>query len=445
MTSIRKNKNHGGKEFSNRFHFVGKVSPVQRKEQDSDNWNDLPFYEDTITATNRDRKVVQFMLETAPYNRLKVELAGMEMQYAYAYSRTNRKSHRLDWADRHEKSKYPDETYHLIDTDWDKTIKFGNMIQDEMWVDVRGHYEFDSFETEDGREIKLVKRIIDYLTPLRNGEIEISGLKEGDTFRVFDAEEEGNFMGQGKANKEGIASIRVGWLNPEGGKIFICKVDENGVEGSRVEQEYTEGTVKNDRFTVTNNIPSSSIRVNKTGGGYEYIDYHLDFSHEDFKELNSFEMQIGIRSTYQDDETGDTKINAVYLDYGKDRSTPKDVELMVYHKDVEEGKTSLATAFSRLNYLDFMTVEGIDNNRAETTMVAVEEQEEDNPFEDVGEKIVSYERVTTGTRKGLEVLNYVGGTYIKELLTEEEIMSQADIPIEDPFATVEVSDDDLPF
>src|SRR5690606_13708486 len=114
----------------------------------------------------------------------------------------------------------------------------------------------------------------------------------------------------------------------------------------------------------------------------------------------------------------------VYLDYGRDKSTPKDVELTVFHKETEEGATSLATAFGRLNYLDFMVVEGIDNNRAETTLVEVEETEEDNPFEDVGEKTISYKEVSSGTKKGLEITSYVTGTYVKELLLEEEILEE---------------------
>ena len=368
----------------------------------------------------------------------------MEQDFAYLYSSTEKKSYRIAFTDRHDKALYPNETYHLIDTDWDKTEKVGNVLQNGIWVDVKGHYEFDTFTTDDGKEIKLVKRIIDSATPLRNGEVIIKGLKAGDTFRAYDAKEDGNFMGQGKADKDGVATVRVGWLNPEGGKLYICKVEEGNKEGQRVEQEYTEGTVEAERFTITNNLPTSSVRIDKPSGGYEYVEYVRDFKDENFKEINSFEMQLGIKSTYQDEETKNTTVNGVFLDYGKTRSTPKDVDLMVYYKEAEEGNTAIATAFGRLNPLDFLVVEGIDNHRAETAMIEVEEKEEDNPFEDVGEKVISYETVTTGTRKGLEILNYITGTYTKELLTEEEISPEVMIT-GDPFAAVEVSDDDLPF
>ncbi|MGG0667835.1 hypothetical protein ABE073_04815 [Lederbergia citrisecunda] len=441
---IKLNKNHNGKEFFNKFHFVGQVSPVQKKDEGSDNWFDVELFDTTKTRTGKDRRVTQFNLETAPFNRLKVEVAGMEQDFAFLWSSTEKKSHRIAFADRHNKELYPNETYHLIDTDWDKAEKVGNVLQNGIWVDVKGHYEFDTFIAEDGKEIKLVKRIIDSAMPLRNGEVTIKGLKAGDTFRAYDAKEDGVFLGQGKANAEGVATIRVGWLNPEGGKLYICKVEEGNKEGQRSEQAYTEATVENDRITITNNLPTSSVRIDKPSGGYEYVEYVRDFKDDNFFEINSFEMQLGIKSTYQDDETKHTKVNGVFLDYGKDRSTPKDVDLMVYYKEAEEGKTAIATAFGRLNPLDFLVVEGVDNHRAETAKIEVEEKEEDNPFEDVGEKVVSYETVTTGTRKGLEILNYITGTYSKELLTEEEISPQSMVS-EDPFASVEVSSDDLPF
>lgn len=440
--NIKLNKKHGGKEFSNKFQFVGKISPVQRKDDASDSWYDVEVYDDTVTRTGRDRKVIQFLLETAPFNRLKIELAGMEMERAYLYSMKERKSFPIDWENRFDKSLYPNDTYFLIDTDWDKTVKFGKFLKNEMWVDVKGHYEFDSFITDDGNEIKLVKRIIDNVTPLKNGAVEITGLKAEETVLVHDSQEEGNFLGQGKASAEGVASIRVGWLNPEGGELYVSKSEGEGKESSRTKVPYNENELKTGQFTVTNNLKVSPVRVNGQGRSYEYVDYVQDFRDENFKEINSFEMQLGIRSTYQDEETLDTTVNGVYLDYGRDKSTPKDVELTVFHKETEEGATSLATAFGRLNYLDFMVVEGIDNNRAETTLVEVEETEEDNPFEDVGEKTISYKEVSSGTKKGLEITSYVTGTYVKELLLEEEILEEV---AENPFEKVEIEEDDLPF
>ena len=440
---VKLNKLHNGKEFSNSFRFVGLVKPVRKKEEDSDNWYDVPIYQVTKTQTNKDRRVLQFIVETAERNELKVELAGMEMEKANVYSSTHKKNHKIDWADRFNKDKYPDDTYHLIETDWDKVERLGKQIKAGMWVDVRGSYEFDTFTSDNGQEIKTVKRIIQQVFPLKNGEVEIKGLKEGDEFRVYDSAEDGILLGYGKANKEGIAKIKVGWLNPNGGKLYICKV-ENGNEGKRVEQEYNNSVTENDRIIVRNNI-DSEIRIPKADGkGYEFITYVRDFKSENFVEINTFEMQIGIKSTYQDEETKDTKVNAVYLTYGKERSIPKDVELTVYYKEKEDGTTPLADAFARLNRLDFLVVEGVDNNRAEFALVEVEEAEEDNPFDNVGDKVTSYERVTTGTKKGLEITKYVGGTYQKQFLTEEEIELQQNND-DDPFGNIEINDDDLPF
>ncbi|WP_234900702.1 hypothetical protein [Bacillus altitudinis] len=154
-------------------------------------------------------------------------------------------------------------------------------------------------------------------------------------------------------------------------------------------------------------------------------------------------MQMGIKSVYQEEESKDTKINAAFLGYGKERSQVYDVELTVYHKEPEEGKRSIAEAFANLNRLDILVVHGIDNNRAEFATVEVEEQEEDNPFADVDEKVKSYEQVSTGTKKGLEILNVFTGTYAKNLLTEEEITGESEQ--QDPFSNVSVSDDELPF
>ncbi|KON87457.1 hypothetical protein AF332_11875 [Sporosarcina globispora] len=440
-TTIKLNKKHEGKEFRNEFRFVGLVKPVRKKEVDGDNWFDVPFYQNTKTQTKKDRRVLQFNVETAYRNELKVELAGMEKDVAYIYSSKHKKSAPVDWNDRENKAAYPDETYHYIQQEWDKTEAISKYLVEGMWVDVRGHYEFDKFENDEGQEFKSVKRIIDNVYPLKNGEVEIKGLKKDDAFRVYDSESEGIQLGFGKANDEGVAAIKVGWLNPEGGELFVCKLDGE-TEGKRTKLEYTEDGVETDRITVRNNV-TNDIQLIALDGKKEYVPYVRNFKSPDFFEVNSFEMQIGIKSTYQDEQTKDTKVNAVYLAYGKEKSVPKDVELTVYHKEAEEGKTPFADAFARLNRLDFLVVEGIDNNRAEFAMVEVEESEDDNPFEDVGEKVASYEQVSTGTKKGLEILTYVGGTYKKELLTDEEITEEQQN--EDPFSSVNISDDDLPF
>jgi len=438
---IKLNKVHNGKEFTNNFHFVGLVKPVRKKDE-SDSWYDVEIFDTTITRTDKERRVLQFNIETAFKNELKLELAGMEQPKANVYSSTHKKNHKIDWADRYDKTKYPDDTYHLIETDWDKVERFGKLVQKDMWVEVSGHYEFDKFENNDGEEVKTVKRIVDRIFPLKNGEVHISGVKENDIFRAYDSETDGNYLGMGKGDKEGKAIVRVGWLNPEGGKLYICKVEDE-VEGKRTEQTYSEGKVENGRITVINNT-DSQIRLQKADGGYEYVTYVRDFKGEGFTEINSFEMQVGIKSTYQDDTTLDTKINGVYLDYGKDKSVPKDVELIVYYKEAADGKTPLSTAFSRLQRLDFFVAEGIDNNRAEFALVEVQEADDDNPFADVEEKVSDFEQVSTGTKKGLEVLRYIVGTFKRGLLTEEEISEQVS-DNDDPFADVEIKEDDLPF
>lgn len=442
---IKLNKNHQGKEFSNQFHIAGLVKPVRKKDEETDSWYDVELYETTTTSSGKPRRVLQFVVETANRNELKVELAGMEKEQAWLYSSTEGKSKPIAWNDRLDKSKYPNETYHYIDQEWDKAEKLANIVEVGMWVEIKGHYEFNEFTTDDGNEIKITKRIIDQLTPLKNGKVIVTGLEKGTTFRAYDKVEDGNYLGMGKADKNGTASIRVGWLNPEGGELFITKIvnDENT---EFIKIPYSDGeTVVNERITSINNT-ESSIRVNKEdGSGFEYIDYVRDFRSEEFKEINSFEMQLGILSTYQDETTKNTKINGVYLTYGKERSTPHSVELEVFYVEPEEGKASFADAFARLNRLDFLVVEGIDNNRAEVALVEVMDMEADNPFADVAEKAVTYEQVTTGTKKGLEVLRYVQGTYKKEVLTEEEISKEENPFANPPAETKELSVADLPF
>lgn len=443
---IKLNKKHNGKEFYSKFQFVGKVKPVQKKDPDSDNWYDVEIADTTKTQKGDPRKVLQFIVETATQNNLKVEVAGMEMKLAYLYSQTHKKSAPISFADRFDKKKYPDETYHLIDTDWDKVDKFGAIVKPDMWVDVQGHYEFSTFQNDSGEDINMVKRIIDSVRPLKNGVVEISGVNQGDTFKVYDAKEDGNYLGMGKGSEEGIATIYVGWLN-DSGKIYISKVNADKSETPRTEQEYGSGTTENGKFKIINGVEECKVQVEKEdGSGRHFIDYVKDFKNPDFKEINTFEMQIGIKSTYQNEETKNTKVNAVFLDYGKEKSKIHDVELDVFYNKVESG-TDTATAFGRLEEKDFVVVQGIDNNRAEFTLVEVQEKEDDNPFADIADKVVQYERASTGTKKGLEIIRPVMGTFARNLLTEEEVYGNASVSnSDDPFGgAIEISDDDLPF
>lgn len=447
-TPIKLNKNHGGKEFKNSFRFIGLVRPVRKKNQATDSWDALPFYEEKLTQTNKPRRVLQFNVETAYRNELKVEVAGMEKDLAYAWSSKHRKSTSVAWADRKNKEVLPDETYHVMTTEWDLTEEVGAWLQEDMWVDVKGSYEFGSFANEDGETVNTVKRIIESVYPLKNGEVEIKGLKEGDEFKAFDSATDGRQLGYGKANKDGVVNIKVGWLNPNGGTLYVTKLD-NGKETARTKLDYTDGTVETDRVVVKNNTDSTiAVPSTEKGKKREYITYVRDFKSPNFVEINTFEMQLGIRSTYQE-ESKDTVVNGVYLSYGKERSAVNDVQLKVYYKEPEEGKQAFADAFANLNRLDFLKVKGIDNNRAEFAMVEVADTSEDNPFENVGEKETNYEQVSTGTKKGLEILSYLQGTFQRELLKEEEITPIEDnsvsVKTDDPFATTVINADDLPF
>lgn len=354
---IKVNKKHGGKEFKSSFRFIGKVSAVNKKNPDTDSWEKQPIYAETFTRTNKPRRVLQFEVETAYSNRLRVELSGMEQQFAYPYSRTEGKSVRVTWQDRNNKEAFPNDTYHAIEVDWDKAERLGQLVKEDEWYEIRGQYQFDTFTPEGGDgERVFVKRIINFVRPIKDGVI----------------------------------------------------VNEDG----------TTQTVKH--------------------AGEEF-DYVTDFESLDFREVNYVTMQVGVRSTYQDEATGDTKVNAVFLDYGKEKSDPKAVELMVYQTEVAEGKKSLADAFASLNTYDFIEITGQDNNRATFAYVEVPEEIDDSdPFSDVddSQRVTRKQRVTNGDKKGIEVTGYVANSLMRELLTEEEFKKAATITTDDPFSNV---------
>jgi hypothetical protein len=348
--SVKLNKNHGGKEFSNFFRFIGQVKKFKKKEDE--NWVEQSFFQETTTQTGKPRRVLQFILETTKGNELKIENNGMIRDLVYAYSSKDKRTVSLGWDDRKDKSKLPNESYHVMTPEWDLTEELAANLSDGAWVEVKGKYEFDVFTTDEG-EVNLVKRMVTEINPVEDGQ-----------------------------------EIKIG----------------------------------QDKFN-----------------------YVTDFNSPDFREVNTYRMQIGIRSTYQNEEDKNTKVNGVFLAYGKEKSTPRNVDLMVFHQEPEEGKASLAEAFERLNRLDFMEVQGVDNNRAEFSYVAVEEKADDNPFENVGDedKSVKLERVTSGTKKGLEITSYVQGTYIKNMLTEEEITPV--VQTQDSGNPIDIKDDELPF
>ncbi|MET3209737.1 UNVERIFIED_CONTAM: hypothetical protein ABIC26_002684 [Paenibacillus sp. PvR008] len=367
---IKVNKKHGGKEFKNHFRFIGKVSQVSKKNQETDSWDKLPYFEEKLTRSEKPkpRRVLQFNIETALSNNLKVEIAGMEQQFVYAYSKKHNQTTKLDWNVRFDKEKWKDlngktkeidETYHLIDAPWDKAKELSEYIQDDAWVEVKGVYEFEAISGDNGN-VEFKKRTITSISPIVDGQI----------------------------------------------------IDEDG-----------------------NPTP---IKVDK-----KVINYVQDLKSSEFIEVNSFSMQLGIKSTYQDETTGDTKINGVFLKNGKERSEPMDVELIVYQAEAAEGKVSMANAFASLNTYDFIEVTGQDNQRATYAYVdIVEELPADDPFNDVddSQKETRQERVVNGDKKGLEVISYVQGSIMRELLTEEEFKKTTTLTNDSPFGN-SVNDD----
>lgn len=181
------------------------------------------------------------------------------------------------------------------------------------------------------------------------------------------------------------------------------------------------------------------------------FNYICDFKSPDFKEVNYFNLQIGIRSAVQNEETGNTTVNAVVLSYGKEKSLVEDAELIVYQTVVEEGKKSLASAFATLQETDFIEVIGCDNNRATFSYVdVVETYEVDDPFADVPVtgSTTRQEKVVTGERKGLEIVSFVQKTKILEYLTKEEMTNSSSTSGDNPFDIDNAGDgniDDLPF
>ncbi|WP_079709780.1 hypothetical protein [Paraliobacillus ryukyuensis] len=328
---IKLNKKHNGKEFKSFFHFVGKIKPATRFENNIR--VNQPYLEERETSNGNTMRKLLFVIETADHNDLEIQLIGFPQDKAYLYSQSEGKSYAIDWKDRTNKDKYPNDTYHLIETDWDKAERIGSILKDGKWMEVKGKYEFGSLIDSEKGKINFKRRIVNDAEPIENGQ-EI---------------------------KAGKATI----------------VDK----------------------------------------------YVTDFESEEFKEVNFVSMQIGINSTYQEEEGRETKINAYFLDYGKEKSTPYEVELDVPYVEPEGDNISLADAFTKLNKFDFVEVQGRDNNRAIFSEVEEETDVEDDPFASVGEEntVSRTNRTITGTDKGVKVHSIVNGTYMKDLLTEEEV------------------------
>lgn len=374
---IKRNKNHNGIETKSFFRLIGRVSPLQRQDETTKGWEDVPFYSQKPTRNSgKPRRVLNFQIETAKGNKLRVESAGMEFDYAYAYSSRHKKTIKIDWENRLDREKWKDEnkkvktkdiddTYHLMSNDWDLTEELSKKVSNGDWVEVKGYLEPNEFEDDEGKQVNNIKRIITSINPIVEGKLKYD-------------------------NSDELKPIKV-----------------NGKE----------------------------------------ITYITDFDDENFIEVNQFSMQIGIRSTYQDEETRDTKVNGTYFTYGKDRSEPRDVELMVPYIEPEKGK-ALADAFASLEFGDFIEVTGIDNNRVTFTYVDIEESIDDSdPFSEVddSQRTTRKQRVTNGEKKGLEVTGYVAGSIHRGLLTEDDFRKTVEITHEKPFEETDEDSDNDPF
>lgn len=342
------NKNHQGKEFKSYFRFIGQVK--QSITGTSENFIVQPLFQTTLTKTNKPRRVLRFDVLTNKFNNIAVQLAGMEKEFVYLYSSTDKKSEKIKWADRLDKSKYPNESYHYIQSEWDLSQSIANDLNENDWVEVKGKYEFGTFTNEEGKEYPVIKRIITSVEQIEDGQ-------------------------------------------------------------------------------------EIALR-NKTK-----INYICDFESPDFIEVNYFGLEIGIKSVYQEEETKDVIVNGVFLDYGKEKSAPKDVKLSVPYKEAEKGKSSLADAFVKLNQYDFIEVVGTDNNRPIFSEVTVEVENTDDPFADVDETVAQTQRVISGNKKGLEIIAVVANTYQKGLLTKEEF----EPTVEQQFVGNEVEVYEIPF
>ena len=370
---MKRNKVHDGKEFQSSFRYVGQVlkhiSGIKEESKIVD------FFTEKVTEVKGvPMRQAVFQVATAKYNKLKVELNGFEQELVYPYSSKHKKSAKVKWVDRFNKDKYPDKTYHLIDTPWDTCQNLGDILEEDIWVEVRGEYVFDKYVDESQQEHPVTKRIIK--------SVNIINPKEN-TFEE--------------------------WYKKE------YKKDWNKTEEITTELQ--------NAFDGWDNEHKKVSYINSDGKEIEF-EYICDFDDPNFKEINTGFVELGVRSTYQDEDTGETKVNAVYMSYGKEASLPKEFELDVC-------KPSLANAFAKLNRGDFVKVQVVDNNRPIFSKVeSVDKDMEDNPFADLDEedKVVNTGWAISGNKKGLEIIKQVTGEYVKGMLSEDEL---AGVPSEE--------------
>jgi len=333
---LKINKKHGGKEFKSTFHFVGLVKPHIKGI--GDKAQAMPLYTEKETINGNLKRDVQFDIYTSEFNNIKVATWGMEQEYVYPYSSVDKKSVEIKWNDRDNKSKYPNDSYHLILPPWDIAKAINDNVEFDKWIEVKGHYEFGKYTNDEGKEYPTIKRIID----------------------SFDLVEDGQEIKIGK---------------------------------------------------------------NKT------INYICDFKASDFQEINRFDLEIGIKSTYENEDN--IIINGVFLAYGKEASVPQDIKLTVF----KERDEKLAKGFTKMNRGDYIKVIGVDNNRPEFSLIPKTNIDDDDPFADLENQEEEYKYAISGNKKGLEIVRIVKGSFSKGMLSEEEleINEVPFIDTEDPF------------
>lgn len=105
--------------------------------------NDNFFKEDTSANGNTYRRI-NFGVVTKPDSRVFVELFGMPMDYAYAYSRSEKKTQKINWENRFDKNKLK-KGYDLIEPDWDKCERIKEEFSDKDDVVVVGEIQYSEY------------------------------------------------------------------------------------------------------------------------------------------------------------------------------------------------------------------------------------------------------------------------------------------------------------
>lgn len=102
------------------------------------------FYKEGTGSNGKEWRRINFGIMTTPESRVFVELFGMEMDYAYAYSKKEKKTQKINWEDRNNKGKIM-KGYNLIEPDWDKIERIKEEFQDEDDVVVVGEIQYSEY------------------------------------------------------------------------------------------------------------------------------------------------------------------------------------------------------------------------------------------------------------------------------------------------------------